>query len=711
MKIRNLLVGALAFVGVFTGCQKEEENLGTPRVTLSVNEMSFDKSAGSQTLEITATRDWWVENDADWVVVTPSEGKASSEGQQVTVTVLENTGKDRTADVAFSIGMMNKYLTVTQPGPGGSAEALIVYYNDYDKVVAEKTYGSGSSWPYLDQFDGWMNQTGSGAANVTYAYSGMSARSNSTSDSNYSDYEGSGDNNMFFGKSAYLATCDIALNGHVDFTMTFGTEKYSQDNGSVFTNSEFHIYLSNDAKKWVELKDYTFAGGSTEGRWNVATAEFSVPNGTSELSICMAVDVASSYRMDDLKLVVADKPASVVDFTKAVEMDFSSGGSSDTPGDKPQSSGKKTVKDFISTADTKNYYELTGTVSGFNSNYCSFDLTDETGEIYVYSVLDASKSEWSDKIKNGGTITILGKYLYYEQKSQHEVVDAYIVSFSEGSDTPGDTPSGKPESLKKVTIKEFLAAEESDNVWYELTGEITSIVSGNEYGNFDIKDSTGEVYIYGMTNGWVGYNNKSFNSIGLKVGDTVTLGTLRGSYKGTPQGGGSSVPAFYISHTPGEGGGNEGGGDQGSPLAHPLTSNITWTLGESSYDATSSGNLAQTATVNGTAVDNLLKLGTGSKTGTATIHVPAGTKKVGFYCVAWKGKSAEVVAKVGGTEVGKCTPKSNDGASGNPPYTLTLTEDDYYELTTNVTADTDVEISTTDPSNGRVIIIGLNSYK
>lgn len=606
MKIRNLLVGALAFVGVFTGCQKEEENLGTPRVTLSVNEMSFDKSAGSQTLEITATRDWWVENDADWVVVTPSEGKASSEGQQVTVTVLENTGKDRTADVAFSIGMMNKFLTVTQPGPGGSAEALIVYYNDYDKVVAEKTYGSGSSWPYLDQFDGWMNQTGSGAANVTYAYSGMSARSNSTSDSNYSDYEGSGDNNMFFGKSAYLATCDIALNGHVDFTMTFGTEKYSQDNGSVFTNSEFHIYLSNDAKKWVELKDYTFAGGSTEGRWNVATAEFSVPNGTSELSICMAVDVASSYRMDDLKLVVADKPASVVDFTKAVEMDFSSGGS---------------------------------------------------------------------------------------------------------SDTPGDTPSGKPESLKKVTIKEFLAAEESDNVWYELTGEITSIVSGNEYGNFDIKDSTGEVYIYGMTNGWVGYNNKSFNSIGLKVGDTVTLGTLRGSYKGTPQGGGNSVPAFYISHTPGEGGGNEGGGDQGSPLAHPLTSNITWTLGESSYDATSSGNLAQTATVNGTAVDNLLKLGTGSKTGTATIHVPAGTKKVGFYCVAWKGKSAEVVAKVGGTEVGKCTPKSNDGASGNPPYTLTLTEDDYYELTTNVTADTDVEISTTDPSNGRVIIIGLNSYK
>ena len=552
MKLRNLFVGAVAAVFALAGCQEKEQNLGTPDISISTNELTFDVEGGEQALTVNATRDWKVETDADWVVVDPAKGPASADDQTVTVTVLENTGMDRSADLKFTIGMKSKYLTVSQAGPGGSPEALIVYYNDYDKVEAEATYGSGSSWPYLDQFDGWMNQTGTGAANVEYAYSGMSARANSTSDSNYSDYAGSGKNNMFFGKSAYLATKNIALGGATDFTLTFGTEKYSKDNGSVFTKSEYHIFVSNDAAKWVEITDYTFAGDGTEGRWNLATANFSVPAGTENLSICIKVDVASSYRMDDFKLVISEGGAEV-DFSKGVEMDFTAGGS--TGGGSttaPESKGKMTVEEFIAAADTQNYYELTGTVSGFNPTYCSFDLTDATGKIYVYSVLDASKAEWTSKISNGGTITIYGKYLYYEQKSQHEVVEAHIVSF-EGDGSGSTTPSGQPESLTKATIAEFLAAPESSDVWYELTGEIVSIETGNAYGNFTIKDATGEVYIYGMTSKWVGSNDKSFASLGLKETDVVTLGTLRGSYNGQAQGGGSVVPAYYISHVPGAG--------------------------------------------------------------------------------------------------------------------------------------------------------------
>ena len=550
MKLRNLFVGAVAAVFALAGCQEKEQNLGTPDISISTNELTFDVEGGEQALTVNATRDWKVETDADWVVVDPAKGEASADDQTVTVTVLENTGMDRSADLKFTIGMKSKYLTVSQAGPGGSAEALIVYYNDYDKVEAEKTYGSGSSWPYLDQFDGWMNQTGTGAANVEYAYSGMSARANSTSDSSYSDYAGSGKNNMFFGKSAYLATKNIALGGATDFTLTFGSEKYSQDGDSVFKNAEFHVYLSNDAAKWVEI-DYTFAG-TEGGRWNIAAADFSVPAGTENLSVCVKADVASVYRMDDLKLVISEGGAEV-DFSKGVEMDFTAGGS--TGGGSttaPESKGKKTVEEFIAAADTQNYYELTGTVSGFNPTYCSFDLTDATGKIYVYSVLDASKAEWTSKISNGGTITIYGKYLYYEQKSQHEVVDAHIVSF-EGDGSGSTTPSGQPESLTKATIAEFLAAPESSDVWYELTGEIVSIETGNAYGNFTIKDATGEVYIYGMTSKWVGSNDKSFASLGLKETDVVTLGTLRGSYNGQAQGGGSVVPAYYISHVPGAG--------------------------------------------------------------------------------------------------------------------------------------------------------------
>ena len=325
MKLRNLFWGALASLAAFAACTEPEQDLGTPDISLSVSEMTFGEAGGEQELAVKATRDWKVETDADWVVVSPESGAASAEAYKVTVTALENTGLDREASLKFTIGMKSKYLTVSQDGPGGSAEALIVYYNDFDKEEATKTYGSSNgSWPYLDQFEGWKNATGTGAANVSYSFKGMSARANSTSDSNYSDYAGSGKNNMFFGSAAYFSTNNIALGGAKDFTLTFGTEKYSQDNGSVFTNSEYKIFLSQDGSKWVELTDYTFAGGTTEGRWNIATANFSVPEGTENLSICMQVTVASSYRMDDMKLVISEGGAAV-DFSKGVEMDFAAG--------------------------------------------------------------------------------------------------------------------------------------------------------------------------------------------------------------------------------------------------------------------------------------------------------------------------------------------------------------------------------------------------
>ena len=582
-------------------CEQPQGNLGLPKIELSTQEMSFEAAGGEQILSVKATREWMVESIAqDWVVVSPENGAASSDEQKVTVTVLENKGMDRSADIIFTIGMSKVSLTVNQAGPGGSAEQLILYSNDFDKEEAQKTYGSGSSYPYLDQFDGWQNHSGTGVSTVTYAYKAMSTRSNSKSDSNYSDYEGSGSNNLFFGSNAYFAIQNITLSGATKLQFTFGTEKYSQDNGSVFKNSEFHIWLSKDANKWVELTDYVFAGGETEGRWNIASANFSVPSGTDQLSICLTTDVASSYRIDDLKLVIAETAGTSVDFSGAVEKNFGEGTST---GSKPESKGKKTVAEFIAAADNSNYYELTGTVSGFNPTYCSFDLTDETGKIYVYSVLSDSKSEWSSKIQNGGKITIYGKYLYYENKSQHEVVDAYIVSFTpgEGGDNPGgDNPGGDNPG--------------GDN-------------PGGETGQYD------------------------------------------------PQG-------------------------------------ITWTLGTNAYDNTSSSTSAQSAVVNGVSVSNLLKLGKGTATGDATIHIPAGTKKVGFYALSWKAKPAELKITMGSNSV-SVNPPANDGAAGNPPYTITLASDgsDYFELDVPTSEAVDVKVETTDPASGRVLLIGLKAIK
>ncbi|MBO5073769.1 MAG: BACON domain-containing protein [Bacteroidales bacterium] len=715
MKLKNLFWGALASLAVFAACEEPEQNLGTPDIGLSVTEMTFDTAGGEQTLTVTATRDWMVETDADWVVVSPESGSASAEAQTVTVSVLENTGLDREVDLKFTIGMKSKYLTVSQAGPGGSAEALVVYSNNFDKTKAEK--GSNGWATYLDSFDGWLNATGSGVETVTYGFDRMTARTNSGNGSagSYSDYVSlgaSGQNYLWFGSGTpYFAVKNITLpEGKRDFTLSFGTERYLYEaTDNTFNWDEFKAYVSADGKKWVKLA-CDFAGGALpNGRWDLALSTFTVPAGTSSLYVYFVSSLGSAYALDDLKLVQADKAGKTLDFANGEEFEVGGntpGGNTGGDGTVPESKGKKTVEEFIAAADNANYYELTGKVSGFNPTYCSFDLTDDSGKIYVYSVLDASKAEWSGKISNGGTITIYGKYLYYEQKSQHEVVDAHIVSFkADGGSTGGNENPGKPESLVKATIAEFLAAAE-DDTWYELTGEIISIAK-EEYGNFTIKDATGEVYIYGMTNGWVGSNDKSFSQIGLKVGDTVTLGSRRGSYNGSPQGGGNPVPAYYISHVPGEGGGETPTPPAGEAGEYE-PQGVTWTLGEKAYDNTSGTN-AQVGTVNGEQVNNMLKLGTSSLTGDATLHVAAGTKKLGFYCVAWKNKTAQVKFSVGGSEIATIEPKANPGATGNPPYaSINVTASDYYEVELP-SGTTDIKVETLDSANGRVIFIGLKA--
>ena len=352
---------------------------------------------------------------------------------------------------------------------------------------------------------------------------------------------------------------------------------------------------------------------------------------------------------------------------------------------------------------------------------------DRTLQVYGSSSAYSTPADLYDATTQGtligeivnGTSTELvveGDYEYIGLRSKNGAMYLSEIKIT-WSDTPvgggstdePDEPS-EPSDVTSVTIAEFLEAEVDPDVWYELTGEIINIANPT-YGNFTIKDETAEVYIYGMTNGWVGSNDKSFDQIGLKVGDIVTLATVRGDYKGTPQGGGTPVPAYYISHVAGEEPEPEPEPEdpgQGGEAGEYDPQNVTWTLGNKAYDNNSTGNNTMTATVNGVAVSNLLKLGTGSAVGDATLHVPAGTTKLGFYCVAWKDKKAQLMFSVDATEVITIEPAANVGATGNPPFTLTLSDSDYYEVALPE-GTTDVYIETLDPSNGRVLIIGLTA--
>ena len=100
-------------------------------------------------------------------------------------------------------------------------------------------------------------------------------------------------------------------------------------------------------------------------------------------------------------------------------------------------------------------------------------------------------------------------------------------------------------AIKAITVADFIAAEEGTAL-YELTGIVKNL-KNTTYGNFDLVDATGSVYVYGLTgNDTVGSNDKSFANLGINEGDVITIVGTRASYNGTVQVGGTAYLKEHV---------------------------------------------------------------------------------------------------------------------------------------------------------------------
>ena len=113
-------------------------------------------------------------------------------------------------------------------------------------------------------------------------------------------------------------------------------------------------------------------------------------------------------------------------------------------------------------------------------------------------------------------------------------VKAYAEQNGKQSETVSATFTkvAAPE-VQVATIAEFNAAEVNNNVWYQLTGTVKNLVDGDQYGNFDIEDETGSVYVYGLLSE-KGGPKKQFQALaaekGIQNGSVLTLIGTRGVY-------------------------------------------------------------------------------------------------------------------------------------------------------------------------------------
>lgn len=779
----------MAAASVLVSCEEKEENLGAPEITLDPATLEFGETGGAdnaQTLTVTSTRDWTIEQDEkyDWVTVSPSEGQASSEPQTVTVTVTDNTQSDRTATIRFTAtnGTVYKDLTVRQTGPeaavyttlaevremapadpntsesvtlGDDVRVKVTVVSNHDVLqnltsganvyVQDETAGimirfSGSA-KELNTFGKQLEIDLSGQK-IGYYQTAMQInnvplenavllndgevidvepKSISVQDLIDNTYE----SQYVAVQNVQVAEKDLGKNFVEGDSYTSITFEDAEGNDFVVFSTNYSDALKdtkvpegsgvlegiasiNKSNPQIILTQLSDIDGLTGARFEgtepdpVSGSIADVINAEEDTPATTEGVVAGIYKSGMVitdgtdNLLVYNGQSNFVAPDVKIGDKVSVSGTRASYGELPQLKASYDDIKVISSGNAVEYPEpivVTGAnISSFDKSVCSYFQYTGTLSVsgnYYNVAIDGTSVQGSlsyplDELNlseyEGVEATYEG---YYCGGNNDKYLNMLVVKVS----SSGETPEPEPGEPVKATVAEFLAAPVSSTQYYILTGTMSNIVN-TTFGNFTLTDETGSVYVYGLTKEQLESNDKSFSSLGLKEGDIVTICGTRDEYNGNAQVGG---PAYYISHEAGE---------EPDPDS-PFTSNVTWTLGNKAY--------TQKANINGGGPYDVLKLGTTDVIGDATITIPAGTKSVEFYAVAWKGTTATLSFEIAGTQFGTQEVKGNDGASGNPTYTITVTDDDHYVVNSPMAAPTEMEVKVTTAGKGRVILWGIKA--
>lgn len=520
----RLVFGAFFLVAAtaFTGCSDDDDKSLTPKLTADPTALDFtDETATTQTVAITANCEWTVTaSNLDWATISPMSGKGNGT-ISVTVSELPAGTNLREGKISFTLihpefgkwGQAESSVAVKQYGSGVTPPPTgdAIYANDFDKEQAQK--GADGKFPFADAFEGWKNQTGTGADNVAYKTSGISVRSNSPSNDSHSKYkdDASGVNNMFFGTSGVFEIQKIALEStQKNLQLTFGSYRsIFEDKDNAFKTSEFHVYLSKDGENWAEITYDRPVGDdehSNDGTWALATANFTLKQVPSELYIKFTSDLTSAHRIDDVKLFEGIGGTEV-----------------DLDNITPPVTETKTIAEVIA-GSVGATYTTQGQVVAINGR--SFLIQDNSGKILVYLGWKDNKPVVDYSATIGQTVKVTGKTTTYSKLVQFSETDLVIEKVSDGSftqPTPEKFDGAAFDAYAAATpvIKyiEYSGTLTIDGYYYNIAVEGTDLQGSLAYPADGFVDASlnGQVvivkgYTLGMTN-----QSKMLSTIAVSV--------------------------------------------------------------------------------------------------------------------------------------------------------------------------------------------------
>lgn len=500
MKLRYFIPSLVAVVAaVFTSCSDNNDPTYLDEIRVSSSYVSLSTSGGSTSIDLKAAGSWSVSEVPEWLTVSPSSGSGSS-----TLTFTAGEGVGRTAEVLITCEGKTQRVNVIQGiatvSTATCAEVIAGPDSKNYRVtgtcvgIANTTYGN---W-YLDDGTGQVYIYGTldnKGGEKNFLYWGLEVGDQVTVEGPKTTYNGTVElvNVTVVKITKSLIKCDmLTVNGEESDVLPL-------EGGDIVANltckgTGVAVEIPAEAQSWLSIvattagdnPTVTFRAAANTGGDRNTTVIFKTTDGKKEYS---------SQATINQKGAIIEGP----------------------------------IADFLAAEVGDTQYRLTGVITELytsDKQGKSFYIADYSGSVLVYRAEGFIEAG----AKVGDVVTVVGKRGAYKETPQ--------------------MVSGTFEELKfavtEVSLTEFLAKEAKADVYYRISGKIDEIAN-DTYGNLYLTDGTERVYVYGCYPGWgaTGDARKGLiGTLGLAVGDQLSVIGVRAVYKDTPQ----LSNGIYFSH-------------------------------------------------------------------------------------------------------------------------------------------------------------------
>lgn len=492
MKLRNIFTALLAALTLTVSCE-DEKVAYLDEIKVSQSYVAIDAAGGSTEITLNAKDEWSFSGVPEWLKVEPASGAA---GKDITVTFSATAAKaTKEAMLYLNCGSKSQIINVIQ-----MTEKVDLPISTYKQIAAGQdgtVYRAKGTCTdiYNTEYGNWhlIDATGDLTIYGTLDKNGATKNFKSLGIEAGDIVTVEGPKKTYNGTVQLTDVTVIAIEKSLIKIESLTPAQALPKEGGVLevaltckgTNME--VVLPDAAKSWVSV-----AGISSNGK--EASVKFSVAaNSEGKRQADIVIKTVSGGK-DYTAQFTLTQDGSIIDAT---------------------------VAEVLKAEDGLTQYRVSGYISkDKNSEYGNIYIKDATGEIYVYGVLDAKgqSKQWNNMgIHEGDIITVVGPKTSFNKEPQMKNVS--VESFK---------------TVKDLTIKDFVAKADDKETYYRISGKVSGIKDGDVYGNFDLTDATGTVYVYGLVAGYGG-EKKKFQELGIKDGDEITIVGVSTSFNGKKQ--------------------------------------------------------------------------------------------------------------------------------------------------------------------------------